>query len=146
MSSKIDLFNMVEESSKQPETAVSKEELELKLKELCHSMKVNNTAKKEFESKLEAEKKEFKKLVETLGVDFYQDDSVKVSLTAVEKIEFDEEHIIQYLKDNNLNEYIHTKEFFVDAELTMAATQNKIKLEDLAPFCKKTVQSRINIR
>jgi len=115
------------------------------LKELCHKMNETNKLKKEYEKQLEQDKKEFKKIIEELGVTEYQDESVKVSLTVVDKSYLAETPTLNYLKEKGLSEYIHTKEFFDYTELTMAATQNKIKLEDLSEFLEKKEESRINI-
>lgn len=141
---KVDLFDMVE--NKETVVEESEDALRERLKKLCYSMKEHNIAKKDVETKLDAEKTEFKKIVEKLGIDCWQDEFVKVSMTTVEKVDFEEDKTIQYLKDNNLTEYIHTKEFFDYSELAMAATQNKLKLEELAPFAHSSKQTRINIR
>lgn len=124
----------------------TKEDKYNRLKQLCNEMKQHNIILKEYENKLKAEKEELKQLSKELGIDKYQDENVKVTIITVDKSILDEIPTLTYLKEHNLNAYIHTKEFFDYTELVMASTQNKIKIEDLAPFVIKKEEVRVNIK
>lgn len=116
------------------------------LKELCLSMKENNLKKKEYTNKLDLQKDRFKELADILGVTEYKDEFVKVSITEIDKSFLREEETLNYLRKNNLTEFIHTKEFFDYAELEMAAVQKKIKPQELAQFKETKMEKRINIK
>jgi len=116
------------------------------LAELSLSMKESNLKKKEFTNKLDLQKERFKELADILGVNEYHDEFVKVTITEIDKSFLREDETLDYLRKNNLTEYIHTKEFFDYAELEMAAVQKKIKPQDLAQFKEEKSERRINIK
>jgi len=109
-------------------------------------MKESNLKKKEFTNKLDLQKERFKELADILGVNEYHDEFVKVTITEIDKSFLREDETLDYLRKNNLTEYIHTKEFFDYAELEMAAVQKKIKPQDLAQFKEEKSERRINIK
>lgn len=127
----------------------TEEEIATMKKELATlslSMKENNQLKKECSNKLDLQKERFKELAEALGVNEYHDEFVKVTITEIDKSFLREEETLKYLRDNNLTDYIHTKEFFDYAELEMAAVQKKLKPQDLAQFRETKFEKRINIK
>lgn len=123
-----------------------KKEPKDKLRELALSLKEKNIQKKQNETELKALKDEFKSLAKELGVDSYKDEDVKVSISEISKISFDSEGVIQVLKQRGLDKYIHTKEYFDEAEIAMAITKNELKAEEIKPFMSETNETRINIR
>lgn len=125
------------------------EELAAMKKELASlslSMKENNQLKKEYSNRLDLQKERFKELADILGVNEYRDEFVKITITDIDKSFLREEDTLNYLKANNLTEYVHTKEFFDYAELEMAAVQKKLKPQDLAQFRETKTERRINIK
>lgn len=46
----------------------------------------------------------------------------------------DEELVLKYLKEHELEKFIHTKEYFDETELAMAIANGQINGADLAPF------------
>ncbi|MEG1565826.1 MAG: hypothetical protein RR342_03715 [Bacilli bacterium] len=151
MENNTETTNLIEDEQivKQDENGrnkVNSEALEDELKHLCYDMKVNDKAKKAYEKKLDDQKKRFKEIVAQLDTDKFEDEDVKVSMSTIDKSYLDPDNTLAFLKENNLNEYIHIKEFFDYSELTMAATQNKINPKDLSQFVIKKFETRITIK
>lgn len=116
------------------------------LRDLCYKMKELNQNKKAIEKELEAMKSKFKDIAASEGIDRFEDDNVKVTLTVVDKSFIRAEEAIQYLKDKGLNKFVHTKEYIDDDELLMAITRKEVNANDFAQFIEEKKENRINIR
>lgn len=92
-------------------------------------------------------KDEIKQLFLDLDLTEYTATSgAKVSLTTIDKSTIDSEQLINYLKEHNLEQYIHTKEYIDESEIIYAVSQDLIKAEDLAPMQIPKLEYRLNIK
>lgn len=132
--------------SLQPISEAERAEKMAQLTELAHTIGGLQVEYKAREKMLEAKKDEFKKLAKQLGVDLVEDDRVKINLNTVDKSYLNIEPTIEFLRNNGFTKYIHTKEYFVDEEISLAMSRNEIKPEALAPFLISKSETRMTIK
>lgn len=102
---------------------------------------------KQLEKQIKSEKETVKSLCIDLKYDSYESKcGKKISITHVDKSFLDEFKTLEWLRNNGLEKYIKTKEYFDEAELAMAIVNQEIKAEDLAPFTVQKEELRLNIK
>lgn len=144
----ITVVENVEETTKataEPNAAVT-EALKKEIDQLAVEIKEENKELKAREKNLASKKDRFKEIAKTLGIDYYENDLAKISLTTVDKSYLRVDDTIEYLRNKGFNKYIHTKEYFLDEEIYMAISRNEIKSEDMAQFMETKTETRMNIR
>ena len=105
----------------------------------------NDSVCKALEKQLKDRKSLIKEICLELGNDTYESQSGHtVKLTRVDKSFLQPEQTLEYLKNNGLEKYIRTKEYFDEAEIAMAIAHGDIKGEELAPFIVKQEEIRLN--
>ena len=76
---------------------------------------------------------------------YLTDDGCKASLSVTEKVTFDEEKMIEYLKPFNIPGLIKTKEYVDMDVLEDALYHNNIDAEKLAPFRKVSTTETLRV-
>lgn len=87
-----------------------------------------------------------KTLCTELGLEKYNKNGIKISLSHVDKSYLEEGPVLEYLKKNNLSKSIKTKEYFDEAEIAMAIANNELNAAELSPFIVKKEQINIYIK
>lgn len=92
-------------------------------------------------------KDEIKQLFKDLNLTEYTATSgAKITMSVIDKSTIDNNKLINYLKEHNMTQYIHTKEFVDENEIIYAVSKDLIKAEDLAPMQINKTEYRINIK
>lgn len=101
----------------------------------------------ELSKKVTEYKNEIKSLFLELNLkEFVSATGSKVTMTAVDKSTVDSDQLINYLKEHNLEQFIHTREYIDESEIAYAVAQNVINAADLGPMTVEKTEYRLNIK
>ena len=117
-----------------------------RLKEFSYEIKDLYDKYKDIEKRYEEKKAAYKNFLSENNLQGYDDDSMRIKMTEVEKQTLDEEKTLMYLRQKKLDKYIHTKEYFIIEELYMAATRNEFNPADLNEFRKVIKEQRLHFK
>lgn len=100
---------------------------------------------KELESFMKSQKSTIKEIMCELNLtNFETPNGNKATVSVVDKSFMNPELTLQYLKEHGLTQFIHTREYFDEAEIAMAIANAEINAQDLAPFVVKQTEYRLN--
>lgn len=118
-----------------------------KLDKLLESTKSKNDACKVLTDEVKAGREEIKNILQAANETKYiGQNGISVSILDVDKTTFNQELVIQYLKEKGLDKYIHTKEYFDESEIAMAMARKEIDATDFAPFTIEKHELRVLIK
>ena len=124
-----------------------KNELLNQLEEISQTIKTDNDAYNELNKSLKANKDKVKQLLKTLELSEYvSKNGVKMSITDIDKSFLNKQQTLEFLHNNKLDKFIHTQEYFDEAELTMAICNGEINPLDLSKFKVEKHEIRLNIK
>lgn len=116
------------------------------LRVICKTIRDENRQVNNMSKTLEEKKKKVKEILGMLELNEFEYEGVKLTITEVEKSKLDEFQTIQYLKENGLNQYVKTREYFDEAELIIAAQEGLLNLKSLEQFIIHKKEIRLNIK
>lgn len=106
----------------------------------------NKNAFNELDKAIKTNKDKIKALCQELNLSEFSTDAGRITISEVDKSYLDEYQTLEYLKKNNLTDYIKTKEYFDEAELMMAISNGKLNAPDLNEFIIDKKEIRVNIK
>lgn len=115
------------------------------LSEYADKYKEKNNELKNLESEVDAYKQNIKLALTKLGINEFKTATTKLTRIVVDKSYLDPEPTLKFLKDNGLEEYVKTKEYFDDSELVYAIQNDKLDAAKLAPFMVKKEQEQLRV-
>ena len=124
----------------------TRQQLYTKLKNIAKDYRESKKQENALISENKKKSNEIKSILEELELDNFQDEDLKVSITVIDKSYLDETPLLKYLKDNNLEKYIRTKEYFEPDDLIIASNNGELNLEDIAKFKIEKTEKRLNVK
>lgn len=102
---------------------------------------------KDITKRVKEYKDEIKQLFQDLNIlEYTASNGNRVSMTVVDKTSIDEFALMNYLKENGLTQFIHTKEYIDENEIAYAVAQGNINAADLAPMQVPKTEYRLNMK
>ena len=118
---------------------------EMYLTAYADKYKEKNNELKKLESEVDEYKQNIKTALSKLGITEFKTATTKLTRVVVDKSFLDPEPTLKFLKDNGLQEYVKTKEYFDDAELVYAIQNDKLDAAKLAPFMVKKEMEQLRV-
>lgn len=121
-------------------------EFKEKLVELVPKFYEINEIAKSSKKESESYKEEIKTIFDELNITSFEHANIKVNVQEIEKNSFIEPLVINYLRQNNLEHLIKTKEYIDEADILMAASKGELNILDLEPFTSTKIEKRITVK
>ena len=140
---------LIETLKQKTTTEPQKTEKQIKLEKLkaaCEFICQNNKSYKDLDKAINIQKNIIKSLYEELEITEVETDNGKITISEIDKSYLDEFQTIEYLKANNLTEFIKTREYFDNAEIMMAISNGKINAAELNKFIIPKKEVRVNVK
>lgn len=125
---------------------INQEELYAQLKKVGAEYKQNKKEEKVYKDLTSKQNTEIKEILTKLGIDNFEDENFKVSISTIDKSYLDETLVLKYLREHNLEKYIRTREYFEPDDLVIASNNGEINLEDLSSMKIEKIETRLNIK
>ena len=122
------------------------DEFKDKLVEIIPKFYEANELAKSSKKEADSYKEVVKNIFDELNISSFEHEGIKVNVQDIEKTSFIEPLVINYLKQNNLEHLIKTKEYIDEADILMAANRGEINVVDLEPFTSTKIEKRITIK